>query len=416
MWHLLLAVALAGSTCFATKHFLLHHPNVSESKTTSLTQDRFRSRPNTPNKGLRVPNAKQSKCGRRRRLLFRLKKRKITINIAAKAPFYSSKDNSLFGWGLSFGIMFMMSAGKAEINKLTKTMDETAKLVQELKSEFNRRKSSCDHQVLDSAGNIDMNSHTMLKKTNNELRDTGVKIWSPAVNDCGECGSSVLTEEPEPQVLEMDQLEAELEFELQKLSGCIIDSPCHEDIKPKLDEFESPDEGCHGTDDQNFNYSQSHGVSAFELNQKLSHLLIRQQENQITELESELHQAQSKLHEKEAELQTLKDCVRGLTELSISTVSDEDPQALTDSKGTSDWSSNNMASESKQSIVGAKRPIDSESWSFLLLGRLRVSPLGWGQPCHSKLGYTEIFKVHPIRVRLEWKEALLAKSVVVRHY
>ncbi|KAJ1398479.1 hypothetical protein SESBI_31079 [Sesbania bispinosa] len=306
MWHLLLAVAVAGSTCFATKHFLLHHPNVSESKTTSFTQDRFRSRPNTPNKGLRLPNVKQRKCGRRRRLLFRLKRRKITINIAAKTPFCSSKDNSLFGWGLSFGIMFMMSAGKAEINKLTKTTDETAKLVQELKSEFNRRKSLCDHQALDSAGNIDMNSHkmsdrheVMLKKTNNELRDT----------------------EPEPQVLEMDQLEAELEFELQKLSGCIIDSPCHEDIKPKLDELEVPDEGYHGTDDQNFNYSQSHGVSAFELNQKLSHLLIRQQENQITELESELHQAQSKLHEKEAELHTLKDCVRGLTELSISTVS-----------------------------------------------------------------------------------------------
>ena len=50
------------------------------------------------------------------------------------------------------------------------------------------------------------------------------------------CGSSALTEEPEPQVLEMDQLEAELEFELQKLSGCATDGPCDEQIKPNLDE------------------------------------------------------------------------------------------------------------------------------------------------------------------------------------
>ena len=81
------------------------------------------------------------------------------------------------------------------------------------------------------------------------------------------------------------------------------------------------DEGCHGADDLNFNYSQSHGVSSFELNQKLSHLLIKQQENQIAELESELNLAHSNLHQKEAELQALKDCVRRLTELSLSTVS-----------------------------------------------------------------------------------------------
>lgn len=136
----------------------------------------------------------------------------------------------------------MMSTGKAEINKLNKTMDEIAASVQELKSEPNRRKSSRAHLILDSDGNIDMNSckmsgrhdEVMLKKTNGRFRGTDVKIWSPSVNDGGECGSSTLTEEPEPQVLQMDQLEAELEFELQKLSGCSSDSPCHEEIRPKL--------------------------------------------------------------------------------------------------------------------------------------------------------------------------------------
>ncbi|KAL5136912.1 hypothetical protein HKD37_10G027370 [Glycine soja] len=401
MWPILLLVAVAGSTGFATKRFLtrrntiegenvnLHDPSAfdfsssestslmhnndgvftfSSSKSESLTQqdgpESRRSR--ASNDGVRAPKveARSEKRNSGTKLHFRMKKREITRNVAAKAPVRSSKDDSLFGRGLCSGIMCMMSAGKAEINKLNKTMDETAKLVQELKSELNRRKSSHALQNLDSVGNGVTNSckisgrnEVMLKNTNSELRDVDVKIWSPCVNDCGECGSSALTEEPEPQVLEMDQLEAELEFELQKLSGCATDGPSDEKIKPNLDELEAPGEGYHGTD---------HGVSASELHQKLSHLLIKQQENHIMELESELHQAQSNLHEKEAELQALKDCALLVKLVSMTLLyyfSDDEAQVLSDPKGTSDYGNNNMHSESKHSVIGTKRPLDSESFS-----------------------------------------------------
>lgn len=77
----------------------------------------------------------------------------------------------------------------------------------------------------------------------------------------------------------------------------------------------------HEPEGQNSNSYQFHGVLPAELDQKLCHVLIEQQENQIVDLESELHLAQSKLHEKEAELQALKDCVKCLTEFSLSTVS-----------------------------------------------------------------------------------------------
>ncbi|XP_027363055.1 uncharacterized protein LOC113870793 [Abrus precatorius] len=457
MWQLFLALAVAGSTGLATKHFLNPRKNDnvenadladtnafafyesrlgSDSQThdrdgvftfsspQSLTHDGPPSRPKSKRRwasknGVRVPKVEDAevRSGQRksgRRLHFCLKKRKTNRHFAAKVPLCSSKDNFSIGWGLCFGIMYMMSAGKAEINKVKRTMDETIKLVRELKSELNRRKSLPALQNLDSVGNVDTNSckissrhEVMLNKTNSKLRDTDVRIWSPGVNDSGECGSSALTEEPEPGVLEMDQLEAELEFELQKLSGCTVDSPYHEELKPKLDELEAPNEGSHGTDDWNLNYSESHGVSASELHQKLSHLLIKQQENQILELESELHQAQSNLHAKEAELQALKDCVKHLTELSLSTVSgiitsrimihascshtphrlaclsmddilvaplklilndknefifDDETQPLIDLKGTNDGG-NNMDSELKHSILGAKRPMDSESCS-----------------------------------------------------
>ena len=66
---------------------------------------------------------------------------------------------------------------------------------------------------------------------------------------------------------------------------------------------------------------QFHGVLPAELDQKLCHGLIEQQENQMGELEFELHLARSKLHEKEAELQALKDRVKRLNELFMSTSS-----------------------------------------------------------------------------------------------
>lgn len=68
---------------------------------------------------------------------------------------------------------------------------------------------------------------------------------------------------------------------------------------------------------ENSDSYQYNGVLPGELNQKLCHLLVEQQENQIMELETELHQAHSKLHQKEAELQALKDCVKRLTEFSL---------------------------------------------------------------------------------------------------
>lgn len=78
--------------------------------------------------------------------------------------------------------------------------------------------------------------------------------------------------------------------------------------------------GFQEAEGQSSDFYRSHGVSPSELDQKLSHLLIKQQENQIMDLESELHSAQSKLGEKENELQSLKDCVKRLTEFSLSSI------------------------------------------------------------------------------------------------
>ncbi|KAK7285085.1 hypothetical protein RJT34_19843 [Clitoria ternatea] len=374
MWHLLIAAAIAGSTGLVAKHFLTHkalpktkHSKIETTRTSAATSQ-------SPKHGTTIAKVQlRSSVTEEHRRSASSFKRSKTINNHI-TPFSSSRDRSLFGWGVGFGIMWMM-AGKAEMKELAKNVDKIAKVVEELKCEINRRKPSCANQNLDYVGKFGMESCQMSgrdealimpKKTKSELRYPDVKFWSRPLNCNGECGSSVLTDESDPLVFEMDKLEAELEFELQKLPGPNIDTNCNEEIRPMLDEVKFPNKGCHRTDDRNFHSGQYNGISASELNQKLCQLLIEQQKNQIVDLESELNLAQSKLHEKEAELQALKNCVKLLTELPQSTVSgmivyDESETH----KETSVWDSDTVDSESKPSVVGVKRrPVDSESFDY----------------------------------------------------
>ena len=121
--------------------------------------------------------------------------------------------------------MYMISAGKAEINKLNSAMNETTKVIQELKTELCTRKPSCNVQASNSANEVATSSKKFSGKNTQLLLDNyrdhnEIKVCSLPVIDDGEYASSVLTEEPElePEVVDMDQLEAELESELQKLS------------------------------------------------------------------------------------------------------------------------------------------------------------------------------------------------------
>lgn len=120
-------------------------------------------------------------------------------------------DKSSFGYGVGVGMMYMMSAGKAEIERLNAAVDETAKVVQELKAEIYKRKSSCDSKVESTT------SQSVFEKSvvGKDVDDVGGYGFS--MTDEGEYASSILTEEPHRDAVEMEQLEAELESELMKL-------------------------------------------------------------------------------------------------------------------------------------------------------------------------------------------------------
>ncbi|XP_027923720.1 uncharacterized protein LOC114181440 isoform X2 [Vigna unguiculata] len=302
----------------------------------------------------------------RSKLPLGFKKRRKTArkSITNKSSFLSPKKHAasaLFDWGVRFGIKCMM-VGRDEVSELTKTMNKTAKIIEELKSEIIIKKSSHAHQFLDYVGNSNglefsntsgKDEETMFKKTKSELGETDSKFWCLSLIDNGECGSSALTEDSDSLALVMDQLEEELEFELQKLPGDSVDTNFLEETRSKFYEVQVPNEGYYGADDLNFKSSPFHAVSATELNQKLCQLKIEQQENQIAELESELYLARSKLQEKEAELQALKNCVTLLTELPLPTVSGTS-HGTEIHKGTTNWDYNTLDSKSEQSVGDMK--------------------------------------------------------------
>lgn len=134
-------------------------------------------------------------------------------------------DNSVFSWGLGVGLMYMMSTGKAEIGRLNTAMDETAKDVQELKTELHKRKSSRGLQFSSStntSAKLDIIGGRNTNPVSDSSTEHGDNVHDSGflLTEEGGSASSVLTDEPRQELVEMDRLEAELESELQKLPWC----------------------------------------------------------------------------------------------------------------------------------------------------------------------------------------------------
>ncbi|CAN6926557.1 unnamed protein product [Brassica oleracea] len=264
------------------------------------------------------------------------KPRTLSADSASKrgvSCYNNNQDHSTFSSALGVCMMYMMSAEKNEMSKLHTATEETVKAIQELKDELSRIKSL---QGFKSSGKSDLT-------TKPEIASGEESVDTKSGKD-GEYASSVLTEEPEHEAVEMEQLEMELESELQKLN---------------LAETSELMEECKGLMNGSESY-QCGGISASELDKKLCRLLIEQQEGQINELEAELQTTQSKLQEKEAELQALKVCVRRLTEFPLLDRSDDEHEQDMNQELSVSWSQDNQTDkEERKPIIGMKRPMES---------------------------------------------------------
>ncbi|KAK1434920.1 hypothetical protein QVD17_00675 [Tagetes erecta] len=369
MWQVLVAATIAGSGYIAKnliyKHSSIKNTQAADTDTSTIDENtssifRFSSPCNgskiVPNKLGRNGGVKYNRVTRvgsekkigdvlaedhhkknKKKFGVCLKKRRTGRNTSAKCNSFDVKDKSSFGYGVGVGIMYMMSAGKAEIERLNAAVDETAKVVQELKAEVSKRKSSCDSKVESSM------SRSVFEKSVVANDDDDVGGYGFPVTDEGEYASSILTEEPHRDVVEMEQLEAELESELLKLQ--VSNMSFSSQNKASSEDLPKPQ-------DLDLELNQCNGVIPYELDKKLSHLLIQQQESQIVDLESELQHTNSKLLEKESELQALKDCVKRLSDFSVTCPSDEETE------GQFDEAHSKMISYNRRSMAGIKRAID----------------------------------------------------------
>ncbi|CDY22200.1 BnaC01g39010D [Brassica napus] len=263
------------------------------------------------------------------------KPRTLSADSASKrgvSCYNNNQDHSTFSSALGVCMMYMMSAEKNEMSKLHTATEETVKVIQELKDELSWIKSL---QGFKSSGKSDLTTKT-------EIASGEESVDTKSGKDGG-YASSVLTEEPEHEAVEMEQLEIELESELQKLN---------------LAETSELMEECKELVNGSGSY-QCGGISASELDKKLSRLLIEQQEGQINELEAELQTTQSKLQEKEAELQALKVCVRRLTEFPLLDRSDDEHEQDMNQELSVSWSQRNQTDkEERKPVVGMKRPME----------------------------------------------------------
>ncbi|KAL8484085.1 hypothetical protein ACS0TY_026688 [Phlomoides rotata] len=208
-----------------------------------------------------------------------------------------------------------MSARNAEITKLNSAiLDETVKTVRELKAEISKWQSSYNVNVSVFENKAETHKKfverscdsPLFTKTNSNSINN-IKAFDPAMIEEGERTSSILTVDQQPEELEMHRLEVELESELQKLPWGATEGSGSEG---RTDIFDVEDWAKQRASEnfENSNSYQYNGVVPAELDQRLCHLLIKQQESQIVELETELHHAHSRLHQKEAELQALRPC------------------------------------------------------------------------------------------------------------
>lgn len=115
----------------------------------------------------------------------------------------------------------MMSTGKEEISKLSDAVDETAKVVHELKTELHRRRSRHRPSSISPSRYMQLMGQGNNVVERLKVCSSDTKAFSSPGAEDGEGASSILTEELLPEGSEMERLEAELESELQKLPSFV---------------------------------------------------------------------------------------------------------------------------------------------------------------------------------------------------
>ncbi|XP_050218930.1 protein POLAR LOCALIZATION DURING ASYMMETRIC DIVISION AND REDISTRIBUTION-like [Mercurialis annua] len=224
----------------------------------------------------------------------------------------SSKNESSFNLGVGCCLLHLIAASKNELDKMIDMRMQMEALLQNTREDLLKKDELC--KEAETNGLFAYSASTDV--TDSPGYDTSVLAESSRIT----VGDQSLKWEA-PEIEEgMDELEAELEVELERmqlhLDGDMqLKHPEEMNVKVTDDEYTSSSksqtmsssEVIHPPPDDTY---EDYSVSPNELERKLHILLEARQQEQIAELEAALERLKHKLYEKEMEVSWWKDTAR----------------------------------------------------------------------------------------------------------
>ncbi|XP_073001838.1 protein POLARALIZATION DURING ASYMMETRIC DIVISION AND REDISTRIBUTION-like [Typha latifolia] len=224
-------------------------------------------------------------------------------------------ETASFNFGMGLGLVFVLAKTATEFNKMTELRTQMEMLLKEFKDEYGKRdaldyfsKSSvnCISASSDCSLNVNKCKAVTLQSHIASLHQEGAKCAVESDN-CERLSEY-------ESCLRMNELEAELEVELERLQDNLDGEDLYAllgqqtmELGSEYNILESFSRSFGEVDSEKKDNNQSSGVSAQELERRLHELLHIRQQERIAELESALHCAEKKLIEKEIEVCRWKD-------------------------------------------------------------------------------------------------------------
>ncbi|KAM0943437.1 putative protein POLAR [Dioscorea sansibarensis] len=231
---------------------------------------------------------------------------------------HESKDVSSLNLGMGVGLIFLLVRSTTEFNKMTELRKEMEMLLRDVKCEI-RKKDTMSTRADSTSISFSVSDSSRNKITSENYGSSlhAIRTHCPTEFKGSRSKCEIISESK--HCLKMDEMEAELEAEFQRLhldlegnNSSVL--PQHLET-PLADGGSSPTESLSeifdGDDDiNNDGSSEQFGVSPRELERKLHELLEAQQQGRIAELESALELAERRLQEKEMEICWWKDTAK----------------------------------------------------------------------------------------------------------
>ncbi|GAV84306.1 hypothetical protein CFOL_v3_27750 [Cephalotus follicularis] len=219
------------------------------------------------------------------------------------------REETSFNMGIGCCLLYLFAASRNELDKMVELKIQMEMLLQNFKEKLQRKdalqKMSVPNDIfahIDASEGPDSSSYSYLPTL--KIPETS----TATVYGQSKCFPRELEESSE----EMDQLEAELAAELERLQLHLDPGLNYPEQRMKVTDKDTASSRSHSASsgevvDPEDSSTEVHcGVSPYELQRRLSELLEARQKEQIRELEAALECAKHKLLEKEIEISLLK--------------------------------------------------------------------------------------------------------------